>query len=284
MEKEKDTQITKIKYKKPKATLLHSSPLSLGELSGRVCYNSFDLSENKLVKDFENNTDEFTNNLSKLGDIEESKLLDKLFNVYFHESVAEHINLTYFVKDVSREVVIEWNRTRIGIATSQKSTRYTIEDVIDAWIDYNDTKTSLKHIDEDTFYKSFYNKVASSIVHIDEDLIDITVSYLDDMLICYNYKEPLKKGLTGGAKKKQNDRVKRMLPESWMLEGVWTFNLRSLKHFVELRSSGSAYYGIQEVVETLLEQTPHKYRILVDKKYRKEFLKDIKENKQDKED
>ena len=272
-----EKQRTKIKYKKPKATLLHSSPLSLGELSGRVCYNSFNLSENELVKDFENNPSNFVNNLPKLGDIEESKLLDKLFNVYFHESVAEHINLTYFVKDVSREVVIEWNRHRIGLATSQKSTRYTIEDVIDTWVDYNEARISLQRSDEYNLYQDYYNKVASSIVHLDEDLIDITTKYMYDMLSVYNSEEPLRKGLTGGAKKKQNDRVKRMLPESWMLEGVWTFNLRSLKHFVELRSSGSAYYGIQEVVDTILEQTPHKYRILIDKKYRKNLQKETKE-------
>jgi len=272
-----EKQRTKIKYKKPKATLLHSSPLSLGELSGRVCYNSFNLSENELVKDFENNPSEFVNNLPKLGDIEESKLLDKLFNVYFHESVAEHINLTYFVKDVSREVVIEWNRHRIGLATSQKSTRYTIEDVIDTWVDYNEARISLQRSDEYNLYQDYYNKVASSIVHLDEDLIDITTKYMYDMLSVYNSEEPLRKSLTGGAKKKQNDRVKRMLPESWMLEGVWTFNLRSLKHFVELRSSGSAYYGIQEVVDTILEQTPHKYRILIDKKYRKNLQKETKE-------
>ena len=272
-----EKQRTKIKYKKPKATLLHSSPLSLGELSGRVCYNSFNLSENELVKDFENNPSNFVNNLPKLGDIEESKLLDKLFNVYFHESVAEHINLTYFVKDVSREVVIEWNRHRIGLATSQKSTRYTIEDVIDTWVDYNEARISLQRSDEYNLYQDYYNKVASSIVHLDEDLIDITTKYMYDMLSVYNSEEPLRKGLTGGAKKKQNDRVKRMLPESWLLEGVWTFNLRSLKHFVELRSSGSAYYGIQEVVDTILEQTPHKYRILIDKKYRKNLQKETKE-------
>ena len=263
----------KIEYKKPKATLLHSSPLSLGEISGRVCYNSFSLSENELINEFERNPEEFVNNLSKLGDIKESKLLDKLFNVYFHESVAEHINLTYFVKDVSREVIIEWNRTRIGIATSQKSTRYTIEDVINAWVDYRfDTEDSNYNN-----YNTFCNIVSDSIVHLDEALIKTTINYLDDMLAVYDSKEALKKGLTGGAKKKQNDRVKRMLPESWMLEGVWTFNLRSLKHFVELRSSGSAYYGIREVTETILEQTPHKYRILVDKKYRKELQKETKE-------
>ena len=30
-----------MEYKKPKATLLHATPLSIGEVSARICYNSF---------------------------------------------------------------------------------------------------------------------------------------------------------------------------------------------------------------------------------------------------
>ena len=157
--------------------------------------------------------------------------------------------------------------------TSQKSSRYTIEDLINAWVDFNESRKPNSISNEDKAYNHFYEVVATNIVHLNEDLIETIVSYLDNMLIHYNYEEPLKKGLIGGAKKKQNDRVKRILPESWLTEGIWTFNLRSLKHFIELRGSGSAYYGIREVVEAILEQTPHKYRILVDKKYRKQFSK-----------
>ena len=40
---------------------------------------------------------------------------------------------------------------------------------------------------------------------------------------------------------------------------MWTFNLRALKHFIDLRKGGNAYYGIREVVETILEATPQKY-------------------------
>lgn len=157
--------------------------------------------------------------------------------------------------------------------TSQKSSRYTIEALINAWIDYNESRKPNSKLNEDNAYQNFYEVVANNVVHLNEDLIETTVSYLDNMLIHYNYEEPLKKGLKGGAKKKQNDRVKRILPESWLSEGIWTFNLRSLKHFIELRGSGSAYYGIREVVEAILEQVPHKYRVLVDKKYRKELKK-----------
>ena len=268
-----------MEYKKPKATLLSASPLVIGEIAGRVCYDSFDLSENELVHTFRDNPEYLAELLEKGYDIKDSKLLDKLINVFFHESVAEHINLTFHVEDISREVIIEWNRTRIGMPTSQKSSRYTIEGLIEAWIDWNEAQNGTDIDLMDLTTDKFTELVKLNSVHEDDDLISITSFYISGCLTRYNEEEPLKKGLKGGTKKRQNDRVKRCLPESWMTEGIWTFNLRSLKHFLELRSSGSAYYGIREIAEALKEQTPHKYRILIDKKYRKEYFKDSDENK-----
>lgn len=246
-------------YKQPVATLLHASPLVSGEVAGRICYDSFGMSENPVVQNFREDPTTLMGN-----DIDSSSLLDTLINVYFHESVAEHINLTFHIKDISREVVLEMNRHRIGIATSQKSSRYTIESLVNTWIIYNN---SLLESD----WLNFYNVVAANIVHTKPSRVETTAIYINEMLKDYNSEESLKPNLSGGAKKKQNDRVKRCLPESWMLEGVWTFNLRSLKHFLELRDSGAAYYGIREVATTLKAQLPHKYRALIDKKYRKEI-------------
>lgn len=251
-----------MEYKQPKATLLHASPIAIGEIAGRVCYHSFELSENPLVKNFADNPQQFADLLKEGQDIEESKLLDTLINVFFHESVAEHITLSFHLKDISREIIIEMNRHRIGIATSQKSSRYTIEDLINAWIKFHEN-----HNHDD--WEAFVEVVKANIVHEDTKMVNTTATYISLMLEHYNAEEPLRAGLKGGAKKRQNDRVKRALPESWMLEGVWTFNLRSLKHFLELRTSGGAYYGIREVAQQLQEQIPHAYRILIDKKYRK---------------
>ena len=249
-------------YKKPKATLLHATPLAISEIAGRVCYDSFQLSENEGIKEFKQTLSLPT------PDIEESKLIDNLVNVYFHESTVEHINLSYYIRDISREIIIEANRHRIGIATSQKSSRYTIEKMINSWIEYSEK------LDKES-YQNFVNIIGENIVHENKDMIKLEADKISQMLFLYHKEEPLQKGLTGGAKKKQNDRVKRCLPESWMLEGVWTFNLRALKHFVELRSSGSAYYGIRELTEEILRVTPHKYKILIDKKYKKEFEKGV---------
>ena len=232
-------------YKKPKATLLHATPLSIGECAARVCYNSFDLATEQTIKDFKTNL--------SVEDIESSDLLNKLTWTHHHESINEHINLSYYIKDISREVIIEWNRTRIGMATSQQSSRYTMEPVIDAWVDYL----------HDGDWESFRDIVARSIVDKELKMIEASATYISTKLYIYHAEEPLIKGLKGSKKKKQNDRVKRSLPEVWLLEGLWTFNLRALKHFYELRSSGAAYYGIQEVVETIIKATPKKYLDLI---------------------
>ena len=241
-------------YKKPKAYLLHATPLALGEIGGRVCYDSFKLSESEDIRNFKQN--------HTLPGINSSELLNKLVWAYQHESIIEHINLSYYIEDISREIVQEFNRHRIGVATSQKSTRYTMEPVINAWIEFNDDKYT---------WQMFKAEVSKNIVDLDPDMIEITASYIGSKLFVYNQEEPLIKNLTGSKKKKQNDRVKRCLPEVWLMEGVWTFNLRALKHFYELRSSGAAYYGIREVVDAIIAVTPKQYLELISK--------DFKENK-----
>jgi thymidylate synthase (FAD) len=232
-------------YKKPKATLLHATPLSVSEVAARCCYNSFNASPEQTIRDFKINL--------SVEDIDSSELLNKLTWVHQHGSINEHVNLSYYVDNVSREVIIEWNRHRLGIATSQQSTRYTMEDVVNAWVDYNNGEN----------YSDFEEAVAKNIIDLDPAMINITAKYMSAKLSIYNHDETLIKGLTGSKKKKQNDRVKRCLPEVWIMDGVWTFNLRALKHFYNLRNSGAAYYGIREAVETILEATPQKYLDLI---------------------
>ena len=167
-----------IKYKKPKATLLHASPLSLGEIGGRVCYDSFHMSENAQIKYFKET--------KELGeDIEESKLVDTLVNVHFHASTVEHITLSYYIENVDRGVVIEANRHRVGVATSQKSSRYTIEKMVNAWIAMRDS------CDENGEYgyaeqEFFHRIVGENIIHDDIMMINNTAEYISNMLFRYD--------------------------------------------------------------------------------------------------
>jgi len=238
----------KIKYKHPQATLLHATPLSIGEVAARICYNSFSLATEPTIRNFKKNL--------SVDDINSSDLLNKLTWTHHHESINEHINLSYYIKDISREVVLEWNRHRIGMATSQQSSRYTMEPIINSWIDYDN---------QDISWNDFVNEVAKYVIDNTDFMIEEDAMYIHGKLTRYNIEQPLIKNLTGSKKKKQNDRVKRCLPETWMLEGIWTFNLRALKHFYDLRSSGAAYYGIRKVVDTIIQATPDKYLSLIRK-------------------
>jgi thymidylate synthase (FAD) len=242
------------KYKKPETTLLFATPLNIGEVSARICYDSFVASEDKQIQDFPKT--------KSLGEpIQKSNILDKLSWVYFHESVLEHISLSYHIGQISREVIIEMNRHRVGIATSQRSTRYTIEHLVDAWITYRDSQST-------TNFNNYVDVVRDNIVITDNTVITHTARYIHECLNSYNQEEELQLGLKGSRKKAQNDRVKRCLPETWLVEGIWTFNLRALKHFLKLRNSNSAYYGIREVAEGIIDATPKEYLSLIMKEYR----------------
>lgn len=239
-----------VAHKLPLATLLYVTPLAVAEIGGRVCYDSFDASENNLVKFFKHMPEHFINT-SKDEDVPSSDLLYKLAHVHFHHSVLEHIQLSYYIKDVPRNVVIEANRSRIGVATSQKSSRYTIDDLVNAWVVGSTRK--------------FYSVVEGNINVTDPKQLKVISEYLWESLRLLDNQEKLIADLKGGKKKHQNDRVKFILPECWILEGVWTFNLRSLKHFLDLRLNGSAYYGIQEMAQAIVNVTPKKYLDLITK-------------------
>lgn len=233
-------------YKKPIATLIASTPLNVAEVAARVCYDSFELSEHEQIREFP------TTKCFK-GYIKTSSVMDKVYNAYFHESIGEHVHLSYYIEQVPRNVVIEINRHRVGVETSQQSSRYTLEKLVDAWIEDKENWGA------GIITNNFYDVVKANVIHEDSNNIMEVHNYLSNMLSHYDAEQLLIKGLTGSKKKVQNDRIKPILPESWMLKGVWTFNLRSLKHMVKLRDSGSAYWGAREFIQAIIKATPEEY-------------------------
>jgi thymidylate synthase (FAD) len=256
-------------YKKPKVTLLQASPLFVSEIAARVCYDSFAMSEHDDIKTY--GTTGSGDSLTSLqdDDIEGSDVLDKLTWAFFHESILEHSSLSFYVEDLSREVLQEVARHRIGMAISVKSTRYTIEKLVDAVSNHfnlleNNPRNNYTDEMKDS-YQKICEVVRDNIIVSDEKWIDIEVNTLMAKLELYHIEEPLVAGLKGSKKKKQNDRVKRCLPETWTTKTVLTFNVRALKHFIELRDSGSAYFGIRELALAIIKCTPEKYMRFVRK-------------------
>ncbi len=91
-----------IAYLKPEVTLLHASPLWIGECAARTAYDSFDKSEHVGIKLFPQDQGKY---FKHNEDISSSKILTSLAWVHHHHSVLELIDLTFNIKGISRGVL-----------------------------------------------------------------------------------------------------------------------------------------------------------------------------------
>lgn len=265
--------IAGITYSKPTASLLHASPLVNAEIAGRTAYNSFSSSEHKQVQDFDG---------APVEDIESSELMTQLCHVYFHDSVVEHINLTYHLT-TSRGVLQELVRHRIASYTV-RSTRYTMSSVINAFIatgvansKYNSFYDLIKDLDLFVTTSDRYNnveiagiwdKLRFQLSQLGKDkFLELALS--KDNLNTYTTYEDilpweLYKHLESGKKKRNvGDAFKHIVTDNWKVDMVVTMNLRTLKNYFTLRDSGAAYFQIQHLAQAMKSVTPRKYLDLI---------------------
>ncbi len=270
-----------IEYLEPVVIILQDTGIGHTEIAGRTAYNSFDKSENEIVKEIGNGKLN-PGYVSDLEDIESSKLLKQLAWVHHHHSVLEHTSITYLLKDVGRGVLQELVRHRIASYTV-KSSRYTMSSVINAYI------ASL--IDDDpkgwfinkmhklniliTTHKAYnyleygaiYDKLKLQYAILGkEEFIKISVSkssseYLNDST--YITDELFDLLENGKAKRNIGDPFKHIVTDNWKTDIVMTVNLRSLKNFFELRLSNSAWFQIQWLAQQMVKSTPNKYLKLI---------------------
>lgn len=59
------------------------------------------------------------------------------------------------------------------------------------------------------------------------------------------------------------DKIAELLPQAFLYKGQFTFNLRSLVHFLELRLSASAHRDIRLLAKMMVDELPDDYRELV---------------------
>ena len=179
-----------------KVRMLTANSPFIPVIGARTCYNSF-------------------KHMDALGE-KDLDLLDRLSNRYRHESVIEHLVVSYEII-TSREVLQEIARHRIA-SYSVKSTRYTLKELKNA-----------KEIDPDDYCIIYSKRTNKQLI---KQLL-----------------EEIQKQLQNGA---TNDEVKEMLPECFATTIIMTVNARSLKNFLNLRLSESAYYKIREIAELML--------------------------------
>jgi len=279
-----------VKHITPSVKLLHATPIFVGEVAGRRCYDSFASSEHDSIVKY-GVTNNLESNLEDLESIEESMLLEKLTHVFHHGSVAEHITLNFDVTDFNRGVLQQLVRSRIA-SYSVRSTRYTMAELLLVFTYYRTRKTGISPFLAKSYRKSFYEWVVKNRVFtldpIDEaELLELNCSQLWEQLDIYVSKygidnliklvskdsveyflnrETLADAFKSLRRKKNvGDRFKYVVNDNWNTSIVMSFNMRSLKNFLQLRNSGAAYYLIQELAIEIEKVVPKGHLKLIRK-------------------
>ena len=148
-----------------------------------------------------------------------------------HESILEHINLTYSVRGITRALLQELARHR-HISLSVESTRHTLrkninKDFIKANFPY-----------ETGSYGLDYWKYVEAIhfLHIAEG----------------NY-----------FKNSHNDKLKYLLPEFWPTNLILTSNIRELRHILNLRTAPQALREFRDLAHELFNVVPEQFKYLL---------------------
>ena len=267
-----------IQYSKPEVVLLQDTGIGVAESAARTCYDSFENSENDVVKNIEH---QMPNNAmcDELNAIGDSKLLDDLAWTYFHHSILEHANLSFLVRGTSRGVLQEHARHRLQ-AISVRSTRYTMSGIINAFVASKHGGDRDFFIDKvlafdmlvtaDEAYNrieigGMYDKLNFQSKKI-EDFHSIAVAKSSIPFIAEYQGDPqaLFEALQSGKKKRNvGDAFKHIISDNVKVDMVVTFNLRSLKNYFSLRDSGAAFFQIRWLAKEMIKVTPQKYLDLI---------------------
>lgn len=220
----------------------------LVELMGRRCYLSFQPGKlNPNVSKIREDIAEYCDNILKSG----------------HGSVLEHVYFTFAIEGVSRVFTGEMNRHRAGVAISEGSMRYirytdiplaetplltmTAEDIADpdyiAYVNagYDDNIASFdsvavkKHRTRELFQR-----------HAEQTERD----YAE---FCAIWRDELRPESKFSFKKHVTSLGRRIIPMGVATGGVWTANIRALRHIATMRCSEAAEEEIAVVAVKILQ-------------------------------
>ncbi len=193
-----------------KVTLKHITPKKLVVDGIRICWKS------------DENSDTMNDNL---GENDES-LIRKIIK-FGHTSTLEHSLITFEVDGISRALLQELSRHRVGISPSVESTRYTLRKIING-----------------------ENNISDCLVKSGSDLIDqLNKKHMEELA-----KIIKENNLS-------NDVAKYGLVEAYKVREQISFNIRSLRHFLMLRTSKKALPEIRELAFEMFKQIPEDYHI-----------------------
>jgi len=222
-------------------------------LAGKRCYMSFQPHLNPNVTRVRQDLVEFVDNILTVG----------------HGSCIEHINYSFALENVSRVFTAEFNRHRAGMAVSEGSMRYIRFEDIPYWIppsiqsqsfqDYLLEMTGKNYSTQDIALlgeckelrlwrtletakeksREIFNRAFSQMEQNYQELLDIW-----DFESLQKFKD----------KKKLTSLFRRIIGMGVATGGVWTGNLRALRHIFTMRCDPAAEEEICYIASMMLQR------------------------------
>jgi thymidylate synthase (FAD) len=200
--------------------------------AAKRCYNAFDLGVNPNLKKVRTDLASYLENIFASG----------------HGSVVEHATYSFSIEGATRVFTAEMNRHRAGTAISEGSLRYIRFDNIGYWEPHSIQEQDQilanleKHFGVDglkerkmltrTIFKTIFREVEQAYIHL------CGLWEIDKL---ESFKE----------KKLLTSMFRRIVPMGCSTGGVWTLNVRALRHVLTMRGSEHAEEEIFEVADQI---------------------------------
>jgi thymidylate synthase (FAD) len=162
-----------------------------------------------------------------------------------HTSVLEHAQYTFFIGGVSRGFSHEHVRHRIGVAISQRSTRY-VDEESSPWIKHPLMQAYLDAQPVEDPNPTMIGETWGDAEDAAREAYKCAVETLERFAISKGMDK-----LT--ARKQARGAARGVLGNALETELVWSANVRALRHYLTLRGNPAADAEIREVAVRLLE-------------------------------
>jgi len=198
-----------------------SDPALLVALAAKQCYMAFQPGLNPNVNKVRKDMVEYLDNVLKQG----------------HGSVLEHAVYTFGVNGCSRVFSGEMNRHRVGCAISERSMRYVRYENITYWM-----PECFRDADGDDLLTLHKKKESRMVLKAQFENQEIAMASFAKI-----WKEELDPSSAFHAKKVLTSAFRRVIGMGIATGGVWSLNMRALRHVIALRTDESAEEEIAHV-------------------------------------
>ena len=208
-----------------------TSAEQITQLAGKRCYMSFELGLNSNIRRIRTDMRDFIDNILKVG----------------HGSVLEHATYTFAIENVSRVFTGEMNRHRAGVAISEGSMRFIPFDNIPI-VEVPSLRYSLVSMDSESYIMNSKITATCAIFKCLAETTETAYTALQEI-----WSDELAPDSKFKRKKQITSMLRRIIPMGVATGGMWTLNLRALRHVFTMRCAESAEEEIMEVASMMLK-------------------------------